>query len=296
MLSRQYVRSNPDTVRDACEKKGVDVDVDRILEIDEEWRELKSHGDDLRHEQNEISAQIGQFKQAGEETKAEEAIEQSQTLKDELEEVSTRADELETRLKERLLEVPGIPHESVPAGVDEQDNIPRRREGFDDLRELPTEVIPHYDLGEELEILDFDRATKTSGAGFYFLRGDGAQLQHALIQFMLDVHREQGYQDLVPPIPVRSAAMEGTGQFPKFVEDAYRVGGGNAESYDDDDLWLLPTAEVPVTNMHRDEILLDDDLPLKYQAHTPNFRREAGDTGLRLGESCESTSLTKWNS
>ncbi|ERH04071.1 MAG: seryl-tRNA synthetase, partial [Halorubrum sp. J07HR59] len=130
MLSRQYVRSNPDTVRDACEKKGVDVDVDRILEIDEEWRELKSHGDDLRHEQNEISAQIGQFKQAGEETKAEEAIEQSQTLKDELEEVSTRADELETRLKERLLEVPGIPHESVPAGVDEQDNIPRRREGF----------------------------------------------------------------------------------------------------------------------------------------------------------------------
>ena len=279
MLSRQYVRSNPDTVRDACEKKGVDVDVNRILEIDEEWRELKSHGDDLRHEQNEISAQIGQFKQAGEETKAEEAIEQSQTLKDELEEVSTRADELETRLKERLLEVPGIPHESVPAGVDEQDNIPRRQEGFDDLRELPTEVIPHYDLGEELEILDFDRASKTSGAGFYFLRGDGAQLQHALIQFMLDVHREQGYQDLVPPIPVRSAAMEGTGQFPKFVEDAYRVGGGNAESYDDDDLWLLPTAEVPVTNMHRDEILLDDDLPLKYQAHTPNFRREAGEHG-----------------
>ncbi len=279
MLSRQFVRQNPDTVRDACEKKGIDVDLDRLLEIDEEWRELKSRGDDLRHQQNEVSSQIGQLKQEGKSEEAEAAIERSQTLKEKLDGVETRADELEDLLETKLLEVPGVPHESVPVGADETANIERRQEGFDNLRERPTEVTPHYDLGEELEILDFNRASKTSGGGFYFLRGDGARLEHGLIQFMLDVHREQGYQNVVPPLPVRSAAMQGTGQFPKFVDDAYRLGGANDEPYGDDDLWLLPTAEVPVTNMHREEILLDEDLPLKYQAHTPNFRREAGEHG-----------------
>ncbi len=137
-----------------------------------------------------------------------------------------------------------------------------------------------YDLGEALGILDFDRGAKVSGGGFYFATGEGARLEHALIQFMLELHREEhGYTDVFPPIPVNSASMRGTGQFPKFVDDAYRVGGANDEAYDDDDLWLLPTAEVPVTNMYRDEILLDDDLPIKHQAYTPNFRREAGEHG-----------------
>jgi seryl-tRNA synthetase len=147
------------------------------------------------------------------------------------------------------------------------------------MRDLPDEVVPHYDLGEDLDVLDFERGAKVSGGGYQFLKGDGARLEYALIQFMLDVHREQGYTDVFPPIPVNSRSMEGTGQFPKFVEDAYRLGGGNDAPYDDDDLWLLPTAEVPVTNMYRDEILLDDDLPLKHQAYSPNFRREAGEHG-----------------
>jgi seryl-tRNA synthetase len=280
MISRQFLRENPETVRDALDAKGVDdVDLDRLLDVDEEWRRLKSRGDDLRHERNEVSETIGELKQAGDEAAAQEAIDRSTELKAELAEVEARAEELESELEAGLLRLPQVPHEDVPRGDDETDNVERRREGFDDLRALPEPVVPHYDLGEDLDVLDFDRGAKVAGGGFYFLKGEGARLEHALIQFMLDVHREQGYEDVFPPIPVNSMSMEGTGQFPKFTADAYRLGGANDEPYDDDDLWLCPTAEVPVTNMYRDEILLDDDLPLKHQAYTPNFRREAGEHG-----------------
>ncbi|MFB6090930.1 MAG: serine--tRNA ligase [Halobellus sp.] len=280
MIGRQFLRENPEAVRAALEHKGVeDVDLDRVLAVDEEWRELKQRGDDLRHERNEISSKIGDLKAEGKEEEAQEAIERSQELKAELETVESRADELEAELEAALLEIPQIPADEVPIGEDESENVERRREGFDDLRDLPGEVVPHYDLGEELEILDFQRGAKVTGGGFYFTKGDGARLEHALIQFMLELHREQGYVDVFPPIPVNSRSMIGTGQFPKFTEDAYRIGGANDEPWDDDDLWLCPTAEVPVTNMYRDEILLDDDLPVKIQAYTPNFRREAGEHG-----------------
>ncbi|MFB6164090.1 MAG: serine--tRNA ligase [Haloarculaceae archaeon] len=280
MISRDTLREEPEAVRDALAKKGVeDVDLDRVLEIDEEWRQLKARGDDLRHERNEVSSRIGELKQAGEDEQAQEAIERSQELKAELEEVEERADELKAELDEAMLDIPQLPHPDAPVGDGEADNVEAYREGFEDLRAVPEDVVPHYDLGEELGIMDFERGAKVSGGGFYFLQGDGARLEHALIQFMLDVHREQGYTDVFPPIPVNSASMRGTGQFPKFVEDAYRIGAHNDEPYDDDDLWLLPTAEVPVTNMYRDEILLDEDLPLKHQAYTPNFRREAGEHG-----------------
>ncbi|MFB6194500.1 MAG: serine--tRNA ligase [Halobaculum sp.] len=280
MIGRQFLRENPAAIREAMERKGVtDVDLDEILAVDEEWRELKARGDELRHERNEVSDRIGQLKAEGDEAAAQEAIERSQELKAELESVESRADELEARLEEALLALPQPPDEDVPAGDGEADNVERRREGFDDLRELPDEVTPHYDLGEELDVLDFERGAKVAGGGFYFTKGAGARLEHALIQFMLDVHREQGYTDLFPPIPVNSQAMRGTGQLPKFADDAYRVGGANDEPYDESDLWLCPTAEVSVTNMYADEILLDDDLPVKHQAYTPNFRREAGEHG-----------------
>jgi len=280
MLDRTILREETERVRKALDARGVeDVDLDELLALDEEWRELKAEGDGLRHERNEVSDRIGELKQAGEDEEAEAAIERSQKLKDEIQEVEERADELETEIEQRLLEVPQIPHESVPGGEDEDDNVELRREGFDDLRELPETVTPHYELGEELDIIDEQRGAKTTGSGFYFLKGDGARLEHALIQFMLDVHREQGYVDLFPPVPVKSTAMEGTGQLPKFNHDAYRIGDDEHEAYDDDDLWLCPTAEVPVTNMYADDILLEDDLPLKHQAYTPNFRREAGEHG-----------------
>jgi len=272
MLSRQYVREHPGEVRETLAARGVDdVDLDAILEIDEEWRELKARGDDLRHDRNEVSSKIGELKQEGDEEAAQEAIERSQELKDELQEVEERADELERELEERLLEIPNIPQEGVPEGEDESDNVETRRWGFEDLRDLPEDVTPHYDLGEELDILDFERGAKVSGGGFYFLKGDAARLEHALIQFMRDIHREQGYEEVFPPIPVSSESMTGTGQLPKFADDAYKL--------EEEDLWLCPTAEVPVTNMYRDEILLDDDLPLKHQAYTPNFRQEAGEHG-----------------
>jgi seryl-tRNA synthetase len=280
MLGRQFVRDNPAAVREGLELRGTtDVDLDAILDIDDEWRKLKARGDDLRHERNEVSDRIGELKQAGDEAAAQDAIERSRELKTELEEVEARADDLETELEARLLEVPNVPQDVVPPGADELDNEEVRRKHFGDLRDLPAPVVPHYDLGEALEILDFERGAKVAGGGFYFLKGDGARLEHALIRFMRDVHREQGYTEVFPPIPVSSQSMRGTGQLPKFNEDAYRVGGSEHTDYADEDLWLCPTAEVPVTNMYRDEILLAEDLPVKHQAYTPNFRREAGEHG-----------------
>ncbi|SIR49006.1 seryl-tRNA synthetase [Haladaptatus litoreus] len=272
MLDRKYIREHPDEVRAALENRGADVDVDEFLDMDEEWRELKAQGDDLRHERNEVSRSIGDLKQEGKEEEAQEAIERSGALKAELEEVEERAEELDSELEERILEIPNVPHESVPVGEDEEDNEEIRREGFDSLRDLPDEVTPHYDLGEDLEIIDEARGAKVAGSGFYFLKGDGARLEHALIQFMLNLHREQKYVDVFPPVPVDSEAMTGTGQLPKFADDAYKIEG--------DDLWLCPTAEVPVTNMYAGDILLREDLPLKHQAYTPNFRREAGEHGV----------------
>ncbi|GAB7018871.1 serine--tRNA ligase [Halostagnicola bangensis] len=279
MLDRTYLRENPDAVRDALENRGTDVDFDEILDLDERWRELKARGDELRHERNEISSQIGELKQEGKDGEAEEAIERSQSLKADIEDVESEASELEDELEARMLEIPQVPDESVPVGEDEADNVEHRRWGFDGEHDLPEEVVPHYDLGEELDIIDEARGAKTTGSGFYFLKGDGARLEHALIQFMLDVHREQDYVDIFPPVPVNSQSMRGTGQLPKFADDAYRLSGDNEEAYDDDDLWLCPTAEVSVTNMYADEILLSDDLPLKHQAYSPNFRREAGEHG-----------------
>jgi seryl-tRNA synthetase len=273
MLDRTILREDPDRVRWALDVKGVDdVDLDEVLAIDEEWRGLKAKGDELRHERNQTSQKIGELKREGDDEAAEEAIERSSELKSELERVEERADELESELERRLLELPNVPQEDVPVGEDESDNVEVRREGFDREHDLG-ELVPHYELGERLEIIDEKRAAKTTGSGFYFLKGDGARLEHALVQFMLSVHREQGYVDVLPPVPVNSDSMTGTGQLPKFAEDAYRIEG--------EDLWLCPTAEVPVTNMYRDEILLREDLPLKHQAFSPNFRREAGEHGTQ---------------
>jgi seryl-tRNA synthetase len=279
MIDRTLLREDPEAVRDGLENRGADIDLDDVIEIDERWRELKARGDELRHERNQVTQQIGKLVAEGKQDEKDEAIDQSQELKAEIDDVEAEAGELEAELRDRMLEIPQIPDESVPLGVDERHNVEDRRWGFDDLRVDAGEITPHYDLGEELDIIDEARGAKVTGSGFYFLKGDGARLEHALIQFMMDIHREQGYVDLFPPVPVKSTAMRGTGQFPKFTDDAFRLGGSNDEAYEDDDLWLCPTAEVSVTNMYGGEILLKDDLPLKHQAYTPNFRREAGEHG-----------------
>jgi seryl-tRNA synthetase len=272
MLSREFLRDHTDEVRDTLRARGTeDVELDGILDMDEKWRRLKARGDELRHERNEVSDRVGQLKAEGRDEEAQEAIERSRALKAEIKDIETDADKLQADLDEALLRVPQTLHDSVPSGDDESDNVEQRRWGFEDTRSLPDPVVPHYELGSTLDILDEKRGAKTTGSGFFFLKGDGARLEHALIQFMLSVHREQDYVDIVPPIPVSSESMTGTGQLPKFAEDSYKVQG--------EDLWLCPTAEVPLTNMYADDILLADDLPLKHQAYTPNFRREAGEHG-----------------
>ena len=279
MLDRTTLREETDAVRNALENRGADVDLEATLDLDSRWRELKAEGDSLRHERNEISSQIGELKQAGEEAKAQAAIDRSSDLKAEIEAVEAEANEVEADLEAAMLEFPQLPDDSVPVGETEAENVEHRRWGFDRDHDLAEPLVPHYELGEDLDIIDEARGAKTTGSGFYFLKGDGARLEHALIQFMLDIHREQGYVDVFPPIPVKSTSMQGTGQLPKFADDAYRLGGANEADYGEEDLWLCPTAEVPVTNMYADEILLREDLPLKHQAYTPNFRREAGEHG-----------------
>ena len=273
MLARQYLRENSEIVKAAIKNRNMDGGevVKDLLRVDEEWRVVKAQCDDLRHERNKVSKLIGNFKSKGEDEAAEKSILESSKLKSELEGLEENAKNLEEELKKGLLELPNIPHESVPVGMDESDNVEIRQVGFGSLREFPEDIVPHYDLGIKLDIIDEVRGAKTSGSGFYFLKGEGARLEHALISLMLDIHREQGYVELIPPIPVSSASMTGTGQFPKFVNDAYKIEG--------EDLWLCPTAEVPVTNMYSGEILLDEDLPIKHQAYTPNFRKEAGEHG-----------------
>ncbi len=273
MLARQYLRENSEIVKEAIKNRnmGEGEVVVELLQVDEKWRIMKAQCDDLRHERNKVSTLIGNLKSKGENEAAEKAIAQSSELKVELEKLEENAKALEEELKKGLLELPNVPHESVPTGMDESDNVEIRRVGFENLREFPEDIVPHYDLGVRLDIIDEMRGAKTTGSGFYFLKGEGARLEHALISLMLDIHREQGYIELIPPIPVSSASMTGTGQFPKFVNDAYKIEG--------EDLWLCPTAEVPVTNMYSEEILLDEDLPIKHQAYTPNFRREAGEHG-----------------
>ncbi len=280
MLDRQFVRENPDTVEQALKLRGIDsINVERLVALDQLWRDRKARGDDLRCQRNQLTERIATLKKKGKEEQAEELIERSKALKTELAQVEAVAAELEAKLQECLLELPNIPQDRVPCGEGESDNEEIRRHGFEGKRELPEAVVPHYDIGEQLEILDFDRGAKVAGGGFYFLKGDGARLEHALIQLMRDIHRSQNYHEVFPPVAVDSNAMTGTGQLPKFADDAYRVGGDNEEPYDDDDLWLCPTAEVPVTNMYADDILLAEDLPIKHQAYTPNFRREAGEHG-----------------
>ena len=274
MLDRRTVREETERLRWALDVKGIDdVDLDDILDTDEAWRDLKARGDTLRHQRNETSRRIGELKREGHDEEAEEAIAESTAIKEELEAVETEASTLEAELDRFLLELPNIPYEDAPIGDDESDNVEVRREGFETVRTLPDAIIPHYEVGEQLNIIDETRAAKTTGSGFYFLKGDGARLEHALIQFMLDVHREQEYHDIFPPVMVDSDAMTGTGQLPKFAEDAYQIEG--------EDRWLIPTAEVPVTNMFAGDILYREELPVKYQAYSPNFRREAGEHGTQ---------------
>lgn len=270
MIDINLIREKPTTVKEGLEKRQEDPSIiDEVREVDEKWRNNKQEADAARMKHNEITDEIEELVQQG--GNPEDLIEQASELKDKVEQIEKETDELKERRDKLLLQVPQVPKDNVTLGEDETDNVEIMRDGFDDLRDLPDPVVPHYELGAENNWIDEERARKTTGSGNYFLKGDVAQLEHALIQFMMDIHRTQGYTDIFPPITVRSRSMEGTAQLPKFSNDSYKI--------EDEDLWLCPTAEVPVTNMYREEIIDAESLPIKHQAYTPNFRREAGEHG-----------------
>jgi seryl-tRNA synthetase len=263
VLPLELIRKEADRVRRAAELKGESAPIDEILELDRQWRESLAQAENLRAEQKVLSKQYSQARD-------EQALGRLKGMADEVKALTIVADGVRAQLDRLLLQVPNLFDESVPVGKSEADNVVIREWGAKgDLGFAPR---THYDLGESLGIMDFERAARVSGSRFAFLVGEGALLERALAQFMLDVHtREHGYKEVQPPILVNSASMTGTANLPKFGADAFRVEG--------QDLWLIPTSEVPLTNLHRDEILDSTQLPLKYTAYTPCFRSEAGAAG-----------------
>jgi len=263
MLPLELIRKDPDRVRRAAELKGEPAPIDEILELDANWRRHQHTAETIKFEQNTLSKEFAKTREEALKDRLREMADRSKAELAEAEAVKRQLDDL-------LLRVPNLFDESVPVGEGEGDNVVLRDWGS--KVELGFPARTHFDLGETLGIMDFERAARVAGSRFAFLLGEGALLERALAQFMLDVHtREHGYTEVSPPLLVNSGSMTGAANLPKFGADAFRVEG--------QDLWLIPTSEVPLTNFHREEILDADRLPLKYTAYTPCFRSEAGAAG-----------------
>jgi seryl-tRNA synthetase len=285
MLDLRTLRENPEAVRNALTRRHqTDLlsEVDRLLALDTSWRDTTVRRDALRNEQNTVSKEIGRLKR--EKQDASDVIERMQTVAQEVRDLDDELRDARAQMDAILLMLPNIPHEDVPDGSSEEDNVIVKEWG--EKPEFDFEPQAHWDIGESLGILDIERGGKISGRGFAVYRGQGAKLQRALISFMLDIHTtEHGYTEIWPPALVNRQSMIGTGQIPKFEDDMYRLAQEAQDDGDGDgddegrDLFLIPTAEVPVTNLHAEEILDGADLPIYYAAYTPCFRREAGAAG-----------------
>ncbi len=268
MLDLKYIIENPDTVKQAVQNKNEKADIDAILELDEKRKSIIREVEVKKAERNKSSQEIGQKKKAGED--ASDAIVAMKTLGQEIGALDNELRDVESRLNELMLTVPNIPDQSVPVGKDEDANVEIKSWG--DKPSFDFKPAPHWELGEKLGLFDLPAGAKLAGSGFILFTGMGARLERALINFMLDLHTgRHGYKEVFPPFIVNRQSMTGTGQLPKLAEDMY--------SFEDDEMYLIPTAEVPVTNIHGGEILQDSDLPKKYVAYTPCFRREAGAHG-----------------
>lgn len=270
MLDVKLLRSDPDFVRDALHRRGgaeLAGVVDQVLAHDERRRAAITEADALKAERNEASRKVGEIKRAGGD--AEELILRTRAVGEQITELDRRVSATDEAISSLLLSTPNLPDPAVPQGGEEANQVIR---SWGDPVRHPFPALPHWELGERLGLLDLPRGSKVSGSGFPVLRGRGARLQRVLIDWMLDLHTtEHGYEELRVPYLVTRDSMEGTGQLPKFEEESYLA--------ERDDLWLIPTAEVPVTNLHRDELLGPEDLPLRYTAYSPCFRREAGAAG-----------------
>jgi len=268
MLDLKFIRENPDTVREAVKNKGEDADVDELLRLDKKRRELISQTEELKHQKNIFSEKIARFKKEKKDFKSD--VEKMREVSKRISELDQNLKKVNQKLDDLLLFVPNLPHHSVPVGSDENANVQIRSWG--ELPQFDFEPRPHWEIGKILGILDLPRAAKVSGSGFLMLVGWGALLERALINFMLDLHtRKHGYKEIFPPFLASRPSMTGTGQLPKLEEDMYLI--------EKDDFFLIPTGEVPVTNIYRDEILKEEDLPLSYASYTACFRREAGAYG-----------------
>lgn len=268
MLDLKFVREHPEKVREAIALKNEPADLDRLLELDGKRRRLLQEAEELKRLRNRVSKEIGLSK--GDRAAVERKKEEMRQVSGKIKELDEELRRFDGEMEQILLRLPNIPDPAVPSGEDEADNMEVRSWG--EPPQFPFSPRPHWEIGEMLGIIDFPRAGKITGSRFALYCGDGARLERALINFMLDLHTgEHGYREIFPPFLVNSGSMTGTGQLPKFAEDAFKVEGA--------DYYLIPTAEVPVTNLHRDEILDAADLPLRYVAYSACFRSEAGAHG-----------------
>ncbi|QKG83022.1 serine--tRNA ligase [Kroppenstedtia pulmonis] len=269
MLDIKLLRSRMEWVREQLQHRGEDIGgLDSITQLDERRRELLQQTEQLKNQRNIVSKEIARKKKEGED--ASKQIAEMRSVGDQIKELDEKVRQVEGELDRVLDTLPNIPHESVPVGDSEEDNVPVRHWG--EVPQFDFEPKPHWDLAKDLDLLDFERAGKVTGSRFVFYKGLGARLERALINFMLDLHTEKhGYTEMIPPFMVNQGSMRGTGQLPKFAEDSFAVA--------DTGYYLIPTAEVPVTNFHQGEILSGDDLPKKFAAFSANFRSEAGAAG-----------------
>ena len=268
MLEIKFVSQNLSSVKTALDARGYQVDLKTLKQCDDDRRAILQEIESLRHQRNVVSDQIAAMKKAGQ--NADDLVVETRAVSSKIKDLDKQLAENRTIIADILLGIPNIPHPSVPIGADETDNPVIRTVG--NLPEFGFKPKPHWEIGTQLNILDFNRASKITGARFPLYFGAGAQLERALINFMLDIHtREHSYQEVLPPFMVNRQTLTHTGQLPKFEEDLFKLA--------DWDYFLIPTAEVPVTNIHQDEILAEEDLPVYYTAYTPCFRSEAGSYG-----------------
>lgn len=274
MLDLKFIRENIVSVRQMLEDRHTEVDLDKLIDLDERWRENLTHTQTLQAHQNEVSQQIAERKKAKQD--ATETIAEMRELSQKIKVRTAEASNLKAEIDIILLMIPNMPEGTTPVGTSEADNIEIKTWG--DKPSFDFELKSHWDIAEQLDIVDFQRGAKVAGSNFVVFKGLGARLERALIQFMLDLHTTQhGYTEISPPFLANRTAMTGTGQIPKLESDMYRC--DRDEENPDSDLFLIPTAEVPVTNLFAGEILTAEELPIYYTAYTPCFRREAGAYG-----------------
>lgn len=267
MLDARFVRENIEALKNALNKRGSDIDLSGFTSLEQERLRLMRESEELRNKRNVVSEEIGRLKKQKQD--ASSLIVDMKVVSDRIKEIEEVLKGIEEKTGDFLLNIPNIPHESVPVGKDETENVEVRKWG--QPREFDFQALNHWDIAEKLDIIDFERGAKIAGARFAVMKGFGARLERALMNLMLDTHTSRGYKEIFPPILVNRESMTGTGQLPKFSEDLFRTV--------EPEFYLIPTAEVPVTNIHRGEIFDENQLPLYYTAYTPCFRREAGSYG-----------------